>query len=171
MVIKAIAIIALLATGGCASTMGYVFDPAIDSDQLDEPGEDNKLKALKGDRRLIRTHRAGSPIYEVCAETQADAIGARSGESALKITGQGEVNDKLTEVLTATFQRTETADAVRQLHWHSCNALMNRFITLSQYQTELKAIRAGAFSTLQAKYKTVVVEGANKNQTAVTPAK
>ncbi|HET9638231.1 MAG TPA: hypothetical protein VFP12_03405 [Allosphingosinicella sp.] len=143
------------ALSGCAGSLGYVLDPAIDSDHLDEPDEPNKLKAMKGDRRLIRTHRSSRPDlgirpddYEVCAETHADAIGARSGASSIAITGKGEVSESLTEELVKTVERSTVSDVVRHLHWHTCNARLNRWIDEGQYYQEVRAIRTGAFEAL-----------------------
>jgi hypothetical protein len=141
------------ATSACTGSLGYVLDPAIDSDHLDEPDEPNKLKAMKGDRRLIRTHRSARhdivpDDYEVCAETHADAISARSGASKINITGQGEAAESLTEELMKTVERSTVSDVVRHLHWHTCNARLNRWINPDQYYGEIQAIRAGAFEAL-----------------------
>lgn len=142
-----------VALSGCAGTMGYVFDPAISSDKLDEVGEDNKLKSMKGDRRLIRTHRVSTrevptATYEVCAETHADAIGARSGSTKLSIVDRGSLDDALAEVLTKTVERSVVSDTVRQLHWHTCNAKLNRWLTRTEYRSEVQKIREGALLAL-----------------------
>lgn len=137
-----------LSLSGCATPMGYIFDPAISSDHLDEIDEPNKLKGLKGDRRLIRTHRRGSDVYEVCAETQADAISGRSPSNSIDVESKGKLSDQLLEELTTTVQRGEVSDVVRQLEWHTCLARMNDYISNEQFYAEMKAIREGAFDAL-----------------------
>lgn len=147
--LKRVTILAsILALPGCAGTMGYVFDPAISSDKLDERLEPNKLKSMKGDRRLIGTHRRESDIYEICAETHADAISARSGASKLTIVDRGSLDDALTEALTKTVERGAVSDTTRHLHWNTCNARLNRWITDAQYLSEIQEIRKGAFQAL-----------------------
>ena len=141
-------VIFLLPLSACATPLGYVFDPAISSDHLDEVDEPNKLKGLKGDRRLIRTHRAGSDVYEICAETQADAISGRSPKSSVSIEGKGELSDELIEALTKTVERGEVSDVVRQLQWNLCNARMNGYISDDEFYAEFQAIRLGAFTAL-----------------------
>lgn len=138
---------------GCASTLGYVLNPSISSDKLDEPREDNKLKAMKGDPRLIRTHRVSTTKYpsddfEVCAETFADAISARSGTFKASLEGKAGLDDSLTEVLTKTLDRSPLSDVVRHLHWYTCNAAMNRWIDNATYTREMVAIRENAFLVL-----------------------
>jgi hypothetical protein len=143
----------LLFATACATPMGYIFDPAISSDKLDEQKEPNKLKGLKGDRRLIRTHRRGEDVYEVCAETQADAISGRSPKSSITVETEGEFSDELLEALTKTVDRGEISDVVRQLHWNTCSARMSGYITNEQFYAEMQAIRSGALEALAAASK------------------
>jgi hypothetical protein len=159
----------------CAGTLGQVLDPAISSDHLDEPNEPNKLKSMIGDRRLIRTHRVGTTLnptdtYEVCAETQADAIRTRSPSSTFSITDRGALTDSYTETLTQTVQRQVVSDVVRHLHWNTCNARLNGWITSDQYYQELIAIRAAAFLALTRPVATETQQQSTQRTTGATTA-
>jgi len=134
---------------GCAGVLGFIADPAISSDHLDEANEPNKLKGLKGDRRLIRTHRKDSDVYEICAETQADAISSRSPKASLSQEAKFAYTDEVLEALTKTVERSSISDVVRQLEWNLCNARMNNYIDNDEFYAELIAIRAGAFEALR----------------------
>jgi hypothetical protein len=129
----------------------------ITSDHIE--GEGEKLKTLSGDRRLVRvspetvTSSAGEThtTYRICAETQADAISARSARTDLNITGRGSVADAAYEQLLLTYSRTETSDVVRQLSWQLCNAWVNHAITPEQYQQQLFALQSQAMNVLAAR--------------------
>lgn len=110
---------------GCASTITALTNRPITSDHLDEPEEANKLKTVSGDRRLVRVQKSEKFGWQVCAETQADAIAARGGSTTLTINGKGSGTDEATETLLLTNSRSETSDVVRQLAWHICNNYMN----------------------------------------------
>ena len=144
-------VIILLSLSGCTGTLGAILNRPVDSDHLDEPKEPNKLKGYSGDRRLIRIHRAnpGSDVYEICAETQADAIAAFTYKGDLSLTGRGEVKDETSQLLTQTTARGQISDVVRHLEWHTCNAMLNGWITKDQFYAEIVAIRSGAFDVLK----------------------
>lgn len=163
-----LALTAVLFCSSCASTLGYVFDPAIDSDKLGDEKQPNKIKAMKGDRRLLRAHLAGSDVYEVCSETHADAIGARSGSTKVALVDKASFDDALTEALTKTNERSAPSDIVRHLHWHTCNAYMNGWLTRQEYADELKAIRVGAFSALAPAADKKQVQPVVKDESGVT---
>ena len=148
---RILASVVLLSLSGCTGTLGAVLNRPVDSDHLDEPKEPNKLKGYSGDRRLIRIHRASpnSDVYEICAETQADAIAAFTYKGDLALTGRGEVKDESSQALTTTTQRGQISDVVRHLEWHTCNARLNGWITDEQFYAEIVAIRIGAFDALK----------------------
>jgi hypothetical protein len=135
---------------GCASTLQTITNPDMNSDVLNEAGEDSKLRGFKGDRRMVRTHRQGAEeVYEVCRESWADAIGARSGDSKITITGQGDFADKLTEELTKTYDRGDVADTTRTLLSWMCDIKMNRWENDPFVAREFSAIRQAAFEALR----------------------
>lgn len=123
----------IVASSGCASTIGAIANRPITSDKLDEYNLDgtrkdiNKLKTLSGDRRLVRVQRADQrpKPWHICAETQADAIAARGAQSTLTVSGQGAGTDQTTESLLLTNARSELSDVIRQLAWQICNAHLN----------------------------------------------
>lgn len=158
-----------LLTGGCASTLTAVLDRPITSDHLDEfrnreRVDENKLKTMSGDRRLLRvqfTHETDASKafladetynskWVICAETQADAIAARGGQSALTVNGQGSGTDQFTQTLLLTNARSAVSDVVRQLGWQVCNAFMNGALTKAEYSGHLDKLREGAFLALKA---------------------
>jgi hypothetical protein len=153
---------------GCG-TISQFTNPAISSDHLDEsPPELNKLKLVSGDRRLMRVvaesksdlqpqikDRLGRPIiiykYAVCAETQADAISARSAKGTLTLEASKSLADENLEQLTVTNTRTEISDVVRQLGWQLCNARLNGDMEPSEYSAALLDLQARAFGAINAK--------------------
>lgn len=159
--------VATLATGGCASVISQFTDPAISSDKLDEAGELSKLKTLSGDRRLVRVvaeeprvdasgavvrDEEGNPyyFYDVCAETQADAIFTRSPSSGLEIAEEGSYTDAIVQAATQTNVRTAVSDVVRQLAWQLCNARMNHDLTPEEYRQALLHLQDKALEVLLA---------------------
>jgi hypothetical protein len=120
---------------------------------------------LSGDRRLIRVQftdeRDSSRAiladgtfnskWVICAETQADAIAARGGQSALTINDRGSATDEYIEALTVTNVRTQLSDVVRQLGWQVCNAFMNGALTKKEYGDHLQKLREGALLALKPK--------------------
>ena len=159
---------------GCASLLSQFTDPAVGSDHLDEwPPELSKIKELSGDRRLVRVvayatsdvapdfrsvaesdRRGAPPIYykyRVCAETQADAIAARGAKSSLTVEKEGAFSDEVTQLLTATNQRSELSEVVRQLAWHLCNARLNDYLTGPEYADALIKLQTAALEAVKAK--------------------
>ena len=102
---------------------------------------------MSGDRRLIRTTYTKDGLL-VCAETQADAISARSASSALEAVGEGAISDDIIQQLTLTNARTELSDVVRQLAWHLCNARANNHISAPAYEASLSALQTQALQVL-----------------------
>ena len=142
---------------GCASTINAIANMPITSDHIE--GEGEKLKTLSGDRRLVRvspeivTLASGETrtTYRICAETQADAISARSARTDVNITGRGSIADASYEQLLLTYARTETSDVVRQLSWQLCNAWVNQAISPQQYREQLFALQSQAMEVLAAR--------------------
>ena len=140
-----------LPLSGCASMFTAVANRPITEDRLENelPGE--KLKTLSGDRRLVRVDKYSQNLVTICAETQADAISARSAEGSLTVESRGGLTDKVGEALTSTYARTELSDIVRQLSWQICNAYMNALIDKDTYAAQLKDIQTRAFDVLKAR--------------------
>jgi hypothetical protein len=148
--------------GGCASTITAVANMPITSDHI--VGEGEKLKSMSGDRRLVRVSpivsrsRNGEILYDengkpridyrICAETQADAISARSASTKIDVTGRGAVADSTSEQLLLTYARTQTSDVIRQLSWQLCNAWVNRVLDPDEYKEQLVSLQAGALAIL-----------------------
>ena len=167
--IRLLALIGAVATTGCASTLTAITNRPISSDHLDEFNrngiriDQNKLKTLSGDRRLLRVQftdeqNSGRSLLSdgtyntkwiICAETQADAIAARGGQSALTINAKGSGTDEYIESLTVTNVRSQISDVVRQLGWQVCNAFMNGALTKAEYKSHLEELRKGAFLALK----------------------
>lgn len=150
------ALLCLLPLGGCAGTLSQVMNPPITSDHLDEPDELNKLKTVSGDRRLVRVtafgHSDANPSFykfRICAETQADAISARSAKSLLNAKLNQSLADEASETLTATYARTELSDVVRQLSWQFCNARENGDFTDTDYKAALNKLAADSMEVLK----------------------
>jgi len=152
----------IVAQTGCAGMLLQLTNPPITSDHLDKLSDKSKLKTVSGDRRLVRVSALNeaeskySPLespFMICAETQADAISARSAKSAisaaLKESQSGSLTDEAAEALTLTYQRTELSDVVRQLSWQLCNARMNGDLDRTQYQGELDKLVTGALEALK----------------------
>lgn len=157
-----------LGTTGCSSTLTALTSPSISSDQLDEFRngvriEKNKIKTMSGDRRLMRaqfTHETDSAKaisksdntlnskWIICAETQADAIAARGGQSAVTVSAKGSLTDEYVEALTVTNNRGQVSDVVRQIGWQVCNAYMNGALTKQQYGDHLIELHRSAFAAL-----------------------
>ena len=145
----AVLVFASVVLPGCVGTLNSVLDRPITSDHLDEPKEPNKLKTVNGPRRLVRTHEsASSRNYEICAETQADAIIARSSVGGLNLTGKGDFDDEVKDALTKTVERGQVSDVVRHLHWHTCNARLNGWIDDAKFFGEMQEIRKAAFEAM-----------------------
>jgi hypothetical protein len=142
--------------GGCAGTLGQLINRPITTDHLDEVGEYNKLKTVSGDLRLVRVaidpfrpHPPGFPYYDVCAETQADAIISRNAGSALSIeTGQS-LTDASSQGILLTNARTAVSDVVRHMGWHLCNARLNNDLDEAQYRAALLKLAHDAMVVLQ----------------------
>jgi len=156
---KAMLLAVALGLTGCASTITAVTGRPITSDHLDEFSRGqridlNKIKTLSGDRRLIRVQftdersslnsihpdRTYNSKWIMCAETQADAIAARGGQSALTVNAQGSGTDQYAETLMLTNARSQLSDVVRQLGWQVCNAFMNGALTRAEYKQGLQTL-------------------------------
>ena len=160
-----------LPAGGCAGMLNQVLDRPLTSDHLDEPGEMSKLKTLSGDRRLVRVsanrvskfpgkHGEELYLYRICAETQADALAARSAESTTSVKSsagvQGEAGlaDKSATTLTKTYDRSEISDVYRQAAWQLCNAVENGDMEATDYSTRLWELTKLAMDVLKVKAET-----------------
>ena len=149
---KAVAILLSVGLAGCAGTLSQFTDPAISSDHLDEPTELSKLKALSGDRRLVRVGVDNPPspyrTYIVCAETHADAIAARSAGSTVTVRTGDSLSDMTAQELLLTNSRTAVSDVVRQVGWQLCNARMNGDLSPDEYAQALLELSRGAIAVL-----------------------
>lgn len=147
---------------GCAGALSLLTDPAIDSDKLDEQGELSKLKGVTGDRRLVRVVadgqrprdqwvRPNEPLYyfDLCAETQADAIVTRGSSSSLNVTGQGSASDATSQLALLTYQRGVVSDVARQFSWQLCNARLNGDLTREEYRDALLSLQRHTLTVLQ----------------------
>lgn len=143
-----------VALPGCAGTITAVSNMPITSDHLEQERPGEKLKTVSGDRRLVRVNKyepAGAyqtPVV-ICAETQADAISARSGKGSLSVESRGSFTDEAGESLTMTYSRTELSDVVRQLSWQLCNAYMNRLVSPEDYRERLASLQEKALEVLK----------------------
>lgn len=142
---------------GCATVSELVDDPSVEHSVVKRPGSDETghvLMTLREDNRLIRRTVTASGTLKICAETQADAISARSARSGLEVTGQGSVEDEITRRLTLTYARTQVSDVVRQLAWQLCNANLNGQIGNEFYQSSLRSLQDQAMAVLASEPKT-----------------
>ncbi|MBI1682492.1 hypothetical protein [Caulobacter hibisci] len=159
--------VSALMTSGCAGTLYQVFNRPVTSDHLDTDKGPNKLKTVSGDRRLVRAARVlGSngeiKAYIICAETQADAISARSAKSDLSVKSGQALKEEYSELLSKTVERSEVSDVVRQLSWQICNAQMNGYLQNGSYEKMLGSIIDRAFTTLDEKGKTTTQSNTGK---------
>lgn len=179
-------LVGLVGLGGCAGALSALTDPPISSDKLDEPDEMNKLKTLSGDRRLVRVAADVEQAvyidargrrfyaYDVCAETQADAITTRGGSSSLTVEGQPGFTDASTQASTQTNTRGIVSDVVRQLSWQLCNARMNHDLNDKQYAVALMDLMYNTMAVLQqtamgANSRAIPLRGAPAERAATTP--
>jgi len=150
------AVAGALLLGGCAGTLGQLINRPITTDHLDEVGEYNKLKTVSGDLRLVRVavdvdrpYPPGFPYYDVCAETQADAIVTRNAGSALSIKTGQTLTDASSQGILLTNARSAVSDVVRHLGWHLCNARLNNDLNEWQYRDALLKLANDAMVVLQ----------------------
>jgi len=90
-----------------------------------------------------------STYYDVCAETQADAITARGSSSTVSVVERGSVSDASTQSLLLTNQRSVVSDVVRQLSWQLCNARLNDDFDSTQYREALLELQRSTMVVLQ----------------------
>lgn len=177
---------------GCSGMIAQYYNKPIQKDRLHELTEASKIMAIGGDYRIarvqldrgVRRENDGDYLpsgyqfvdgrwtwvepdttqrYDVCAETQADAIFTRSAKSDLSATdevlrpGTTESTSDLVRFIdesiqnaTETYNRTEVSDVVRHLSWQWCNARMNGDITASEYHAGLTLITTEAFTSVRA---------------------
>jgi hypothetical protein len=170
---KILVSLSLLAStlSGCAGTITAVSNMPITSDHLEGEPFGEKLKTVSGDRRLVRVYKSKQTL--ICAETQADAISARSGKGTLSIEARGSFSDEAGEALTATYARTELSDVVRQLSWQICNGRMNGSLTDEQYRAQMASLQEKTFEVLRDRALASVPkpEQPPKPQETCTPAK
>lgn len=146
--LRAVPCILLISLGGCATLGEIVDNPSIEHERFREEDRGHMVLTVSGDRRVIRTTYDNNNKLLICAETQADAISARSASSALEAVGKGAIRDEIIQRLTLTYARTELSDVVRQLAWQLCNARLNEHIDQAFYERSLAALQAQSMLAL-----------------------
>lgn len=159
---------------GCSSFATAVFERPQIRDEIKD-SQEVVIITTTGERRITTTH---SGI--VCAESYPDvatAAGAVSKAAASASGSQGagtvsgNVSDQFQTALLQTFNRTETADVVRQIGWQICQAYSNARITKYDYYALLNNLTTRAFNTLdkRASAPPVVVAGPGSVQVNLGP--
>lgn len=145
---KFYAVLVLLILPGCATLSELVDDPSVETNRISRTSTDHLIFSMREDNRIIRTELAEDGRLKVCAETQADAISARSSKSGLEIVGKGAVDDAIERQLTLTYARTELSDVVRQLAWNLCNANLNNQLSDPAYASAILFLQEGVMAVL-----------------------
>lgn len=141
---------------GCASTITALLNRPIQADNYYFDGNHAvSVMSLQGQYR-VGTLRDIKSTLRVCAESLPDTATAAAAASSLSVSDPvtGGVravsgSDEFSSALLQTFQRTETADVVRQLGWQYCQAWSNGALTDSQYAELLVALTRGAITVLE----------------------
>jgi hypothetical protein len=135
---------------GCSSLVTAIFDRPQIRDEIDTSQSKVVILTMTGDRRLTTTHNG-----KVCGESYPDvatAYGALSKATATAsdqgASGSGNISDQFQTALLQTFNRTETADAIRQIGWQICQAYSNNGITEPEYNKLLDSLITKSFEAI-----------------------
>ncbi len=135
---------------GCSSFVTAIFDRPQIRDEIDTSKDKVVILTMTGDRRLTTTHNG-----VVCGESYPDvatAYGALSKATASAskqgASASGDISDQFQTALLQTFNRTETADAIRQIGWQICQAYSNKGITSPEYHTLLDSLINKSFGSI-----------------------
>jgi uncharacterized protein Veg len=135
---------------GCSSFVTAIFDRPQIRDEIDTAHGKVVILTMTGDRRLTTTHNG-----VVCGESYPDVATAYSAlsqanASASKqgVSESGSFSDEFQTTLLQTFNRTETADAIRQIGWQICQAYSNSAITQPEYYKLLDSLVTRSFNSI-----------------------
>lgn len=137
---------------GCTHLLEIVDNQQIETEQMGAEisgRPDARIITIDGSRRLMRSSYIENGAWNICAETQADAIASRTSRADLEVTGRGAVEDSIEEALTITYNRTELSDTVRQLSWQVCNNRANGYLTNAEVEEALSELITGSMLVLQ----------------------
>lgn len=165
----------LLLISGCSSSLGSIFERSVSSENITY----DKIITLTGerrvalivpyvDRRLSKNEEKefysnlGHARKVICAESLPDAarqvdthsnyklnLAAPSVVTGVSPSGEQAVDDLFKTTVTQTFQRTETADVVRQLGWQVCQGFANGAIDENGYKELVDRIISGSLEVLR----------------------
>jgi hypothetical protein len=137
-------------SSGCSSFVSAIFDRPQIRDNIDATKDRVVILTMTGDRRLTTTHGSvvcGESYPDVAtaygALSKASTTASREGASA-----SGDISDQFQTALLQTFNRTETADAIRQIGWQICQAYSNQGITSSEYHALLDSLITKSFESI-----------------------
>lgn len=142
---------------GCASTVASITDRTIMSDHFDKPGDENKLKSMSGDRRLVRvvklTEDQPAPDHRwlICPEPFAGAIIARGTSSALTIVERGNGSDSTSQNATVVDARGEVVRLYQDATHRWCMVRAQGDVTGEVYVARLRELDSLAFDALAGK--------------------
>ncbi len=135
---------------GCSSFATAIFDRPQIRDEIDTAQGKVVILTMTGDRRLTTTHNGvvcGESYPDVAtaynALSQANASVSRQG-----VSDSGSLSDEFNTALLQTFNRTETADAIRQIGWQICQAYSNQAITQPEYYKLLSDLVTRSFNSI-----------------------
>lgn len=179
MAIRGAACVALLACSsllaGCASTFASITDRTITSDHFNKPGDENKMKSMSGDRRLIRVVKlkgarpAPEHYWMVCPEPFAGAIIARGASSALTVAERGNGSDSTSQAATVVDVRADVVRLYQDATHRWCMVRAQGDIDDDVYVARLRELDGFAFDALAGKVAQQRADAVAKAKNAKAP--